>query len=56
MGWAYDRGDTECIQNWKIGRLRSRWDDNIEMYHREMGCENGKWMEWLVFLLMILNC
>ena len=26
------------------GRPRRRWEDNIKMYWREMGCEPGDWI------------
>jgi hypothetical protein len=27
------------------GRQRRMWEDNIKMDVREMGCEDGRWME-----------
>jgi hypothetical protein len=39
-----------------------RWDDNIKMDLREVGCEDGKWMEltedrgqWQALMLSALN-
>jgi hypothetical protein len=38
-----------------------RWEDNIKMVLREMGCEDGKWLEvvqdgpqWCVLLFVVL--
>jgi len=28
-----------------LGRLRSRWEDNIEMDLQEVGCEGMNWIE-----------
>jgi len=28
-----------------LRRPRCRWEDNIEMDHRERGCEDGRWMK-----------
>ena len=28
-----------------LGRSRRRWDDNIKMDLREVGCDSGEWMD-----------
>ena len=28
-----------------LGRQRCRWEDNIKMYLREMGCDPGEWID-----------
>jgi len=28
-----------------LGRPRRRWEDNIKMYHQEVGCGNKDWIE-----------
>ena len=28
-----------------LGRSRRRWEDNIKMDLREVGCDNGEWID-----------
>jgi len=28
-----------------FGRMRQRWEDNIKMDFREIGCDHGRWTE-----------
>ena len=45
-----------------LGRPRSRWEDNIKMDLREMGCDAGDWIDlaqnraqWRAYLRMVVN-
>jgi hypothetical protein len=45
-----------------LERPMRRWVGNIKMYRREVGCEDGRWMQlaqdhvnWWVFVLLLLN-
>jgi hypothetical protein len=45
-----------------LGRSRKRWEDNVKMDLREVGCEDGKWIElaldrvrWWALVLSVLD-
>jgi len=44
-----------------LGRPRRRWEDNIKMYLREVGCEGMDWIvaedrhSWRAFLNVVMN-
>ena len=45
-----------------LGRPRCRWEDNINMYLREAGCDAGHWIdlaqdmgEWQAYVRMVMN-
>ena len=45
-----------------LGRPRRRWEDNIEMDLREMGCNPGEWIDlaedrdqWLAYVRAVMN-
>jgi hypothetical protein len=45
-----------------LGRLRKKWEDNIKTDLREIGSEDGRWMElaqdhvqWRALVLAVLN-
>lgn len=44
------KGGKECIQNFDGETSRERpWEDNIKIDFREIGCENGTFLElWVV--------
>jgi hypothetical protein len=31
----------------QLGRLRHRWEDNINVDHWEVGCGDMDWLSWL---------
>jgi hypothetical protein len=33
------------FKNVHLGRPRRKWEDNIKMGLRELGCENERWMK-----------
>ena len=55
-----------CIQSFSgkpegkrpLGRPRHRWEDNIRMDLREVGCDPGKWIDlaqWLAYVRAVMN-
>jgi hypothetical protein len=59
MGWTYrmHQGDKKHIklfffgilvseENKPLAETRHRWEDNIKMDHKDMGCEGVDWMYW----------
>ena len=45
-----------------LGRPRRRWEDNIKMYLREVGCDPGEWIDlaedrdqWRVSVKAVMN-
>ena len=45
-----------------LGRPRRRWEDNINMDLREMGCDPGDWMDlaeyrykWRAYVRVVMN-
>jgi hypothetical protein len=60
-------GKQECIQNFcgetcKTAAWKTRWEENITTDLREIGCEDGRWMElaqdrvqWQALVLAVLN-
>ena len=45
-----------------LGRPRRRWEDNIKMDLREVGCDPGKWIDfaedrekWRVYVRAVMN-
>ena len=37
-----------------LGRPRHRWEDNIKMYVKEVGCDAGNWMG-LAYVRAVIN-
>ena len=45
-----------------LGRPRRRWEDNIRMDLREVGCDPGEWIDlaedwdrWRAYVRMVMN-
>ena len=45
-----------------LGRRRRRWEDNIRMDLRDMGCDPGEWIDladnrdqWRVYVMAVMN-
>ena len=45
-----------------LGRPRRRWQDNIKMDLREVGCDPGDWIDlaedrdqWLAYVMSVIN-
>ena len=45
-----------------LGRSRHRWEDNIRMDLREVGCDPGKWIDlaedrdqWQAYVRVVMN-
>ena len=45
-----------------LGRPRQRWEDNIRMNLREVGCDPGEWIDltedrdqWRVYVRVVMN-
>ena len=45
-----------------LGRLKRRWEDNIKMDLREVGCDVGDWInllqhrdQWRAYVRMVIN-
>ena len=45
-----------------LGRPRRRWEDNIKMYLREVGCDPGEWIDlaedrdqWRAYVRAVMN-
>ena len=45
-----------------LGSPRRRWEDNIKMDFREMGCDTGDWIalaedrdQWLAYVRAVMN-
>jgi hypothetical protein len=45
-----------------LGRHRRRWEDNIRMDHKEIGCERVDWLhlaqdrnQWLILVNTVMN-
>ena len=48
--------------NRPLGRPRRRWEDNIKMDLREVGCDSGEWIElsedrdqWRAYVRAVMN-
>ena len=48
-----------------LGRPRRRWEDNIKMNFREVGCDPGDWLDvaedreqlqWRAYVRAVMNC
>jgi hypothetical protein len=51
-----------CEGNRPLGRPRRRWEDNINMYLREIGIDGANWIrlpqdrvQWRAFVNMVMN-
>ena len=45
-----------------LGRLRRRWEENIKINLKEMGCDPGEWIDfaedsdqWRVYVSAVMN-
>ena len=45
-----------------LGRPRRRWEDNIKLNLREVGCDPGEWMDiaedrdrWIAYVMAVMN-
>jgi hypothetical protein len=37
--------EEDILGKWPFTRLRRRWKDNVKMDLRDVGCEDGMWMD-----------
>ena len=51
-----------CEGKRPLGRARRRWEDNIKMDLREVGCDSGDWIDlaedrdqWRVYVMAVMN-
>jgi hypothetical protein len=61
-GNAYSILLGKSLRNISLGKPKTRWESNIKMDLREIGCEDGRWIElaqdrvqWRALVLAVLN-
>jgi hypothetical protein len=41
------RNEYRVLAGKPLEKLTRRWEDNINMNLRKIGCDDGRWMNWL---------